>query len=384
MPTAHRLQPFGQSIFTTMTRLAAEHDAINLGQGYPDFDGPAFVTSAAIAAIEAGEGQYARSAGIGALAEAIAARFTADTGVEIDPMTEVTVTSGCTEALAASFLGLLEPGDEVVLIEPTYDAYRPDASLAGAVPRFVTLRPPEFALDGDELRAAFSPKTAAIVVNTPHNPSGRVFDRTELETIAQLCIKYGAIAITDEVYERIVFDGEHVSLATLDGMWDRTVTLSSLGKSFSLTGWKVGWAIAPAALTAGVRAAHQFLTFATATPLQHGAAAALGAGEDYYRELEASYRSRRDLLATGLDAIGFDVFTPEGTYFMLADHTPFGLGGDDVAFVEHLIRTTGVAAIPPSAFYHRPVDGASLVRFAFCKDEATLATALDRMDRLRA
>ncbi len=383
MPTARRLQPFGQSIFTTMTRLAAEHDAINLGQGYPDFDGPAFVTSAAVEAIEAGEGQYARSAGIGALAEAIAARFTADTGLEIDPMGEVTVTSGCTEALAASFLGLLEPGDEVILIEPTYDAYRPDASLAGAVPRYVTLRPPEFALDGDELRAAFSPKTAAVVVNTPHNPSGRVFTKAELATIAQLCLEYDAIAITDEVYERIVFDGEHVSLATLEGMGDRTVTLSSLGKSFSLTGWKVGWAIAPPALTAGVRAAHQFLTFATATPLQHGAAAALAAGEEYYRALEASYRSRRDMLAAGLDAIGFEVFVPEGTYFMLADHTRFGLAGD-VAFVEHLIRTTGVAAIPPSAFYHRPSDGAPLVRFAFCKDEATLAAALDRMEQLRA
>lgn len=383
MPVAKRLDPFGETIFTTITALAVEHDAINLGQGFPNFDGPDFVKDAATAAMARGENQYPRSFGVGPLVEAIADRFTRDTGLPADPYAHVTVTSGCTEALASTFLGLIEPGDEVVLIEPTYDAYRPDVALAGGVARFVTLRAPDFRLEPDELRAAFSDRTRAIVVNTPHNPTGRVFTREELESVAALCREYDVIAITDEVYEHMVFDGDHVSLATLDGMWDRTVTLSSLGKSFSLTGWKVGWAVAPEHLTAGVRAAHQFLTFTTASPLQHGAAAALLAPDSYYNDLAAAYRSRRDLLAAGLSDLGFEVFMPAGTYFMLADHTPFGFS-DDVAFVRHLIETTGVAAIPPSAFYHRPADGASLVRFAFCKDEDTLAAAIDRLSKLRA
>jgi aspartate/methionine/tyrosine aminotransferase len=383
MSVAKRLEPFGETIFTTITALAVEHQAINLGQGFPNFDGPDFVKDAAADAMARGENQYPRSFGIGPLVEAIAGRFTGDTGLAIDPYAHVTVTSGCTEALASAFLGLIEPGDEVVLIEPTYDAYRPDVALAGGVPRFVTLRAPDFHLEADELRAAFSDRTRAIVVNTPHNPTGRVFTRDELESVAALCREYDVIAITDEVYEHMVFDGDHVSLATLDGMWDRTVTLSSLGKSFSLTGWKIGWAVAPTHLTAGVRAAHQFLTFTTASPLQHGAATAMLAPDSYYDELAAAYRSRRDLLAEGLSDLGFGVFKPAGTYFMLADHTPFGFS-DDVAFVRHLIETTGVAAIPPSAFYHRPTDGATLVRFAFCKDEDTLTAAIDRLTKLRA
>jgi len=383
MSVAKRLVPFGETVFTTITALADEHNAINLGQGFPNFDGPDFVKRAAAAAMDRGENQYPRSFGIGPLVEAIAERFAADTGLPVDPYDQVTVTSGCTEALAAACLGLIDPGDEVVLIEPTYDAYRPDVALAGGIPRFVTLRAPEFRLDADELRAAFSSRTKAIIVNTPHNPTGRVFTIDELESIASLCCEYDVIAVTDEVYDHMVFEGKHVSLATLDGMWERTITLSSLGKTFSLTGWKVGWAVAPSPLTAGVRAAHQFLTFTTASPLQHGAAAALRAPQSYYDELTAAYRSRRDLLANGLTALGFEVFLPAGTYFMLADHTRFGFA-DDLEFVRHLITETGVAAIPPSAFYHGPTDGASLVRFAFCKDEATLAAAVDRMGKLRA
>ena len=383
MPVSARLHPFGETVFTTITALADAHDAINLGQGFPNFDGPEFVKAAAAEAIARGENQYPRPFGVAQLVEAIATRFNTDTGLEADPMAHVTVTSGCTEALAATFLGLLDPGDEVVLIEPTYDAYRPDAALAGAVPRYVTLRPPDFRLDPDELRAAFSPRTAAIVINTPHNPTGRVFDGEELTAVAELCHEFDTIAITDEVYERMVFAGSHISLATLEGMWDRTVTLSSLGKSFSLTGWKVGWAIAPEHLTAGVRAAHQFLTFTTASPMQHGAAAALAAPDSYYDDLRTAYRSRRDLLATGLTELGFEVHLPAGTYFMLADHTAFGFT-DDVAFVKHLIEAAGVAAIPPSAFYSHKPDGAALVRFAFCKDETTLAAAIDRMASLRA
>ncbi len=378
---AKRLAAFGSTIFTEISRRAAETGAINLGQGFPNFDGPDFVKDAAIEAIRAGHGQYARSFGIDELNRRIAERFTQDTGLAVDPDAEVTVTSGCTEALAATFLGLVDPGREVILFEPYYDSYMACVSMSGAVPKFVTLRPPDFAMDTDALRAAVTPRTRAILVNTPHNPTGKVFTRAELDVIAELCREHDLIAITDEVYERMVFDGEHIRLATLDGMRERTVTLSSLGKTFSLTGWKIGWAIAPPALTAGVRAAHQFTTFATATPLQHGAAAALGAPPSYYRELLDQYRSRRDLLVAGLGDLGFEVYTPQGTYFVLADHTAFGQP-DDTAFCRYLIDHAGVAAIPPSAFYSNPADGHKLVRFAFCKTEDTLREALDRMKKL--
>ncbi len=382
MATTSRLAPFGQTIFTEMTRLAAEHGAINLGQGFPNFDGPGFVTAAAHAAIDAGHNQYAPSAGVPALAAAIAAHFHGATGIDADPAAEVTVTSGCTEALAATILGLVEPGDEVVLIAPYYDAYPPDVALAGGVSRYVTLRPPDFRLDPGELRAAFGPRTRAILVNTPHNPTGRVFDAEELGAIAELCGEFDAVAITDEVYEHMVYEGEHRSLAALPGMWERTVTLSSLGKTFSLTGWKIGWAVAPPPLTSAVRAAHQFLTFATATPLQHAAAAALAAPPEYYTELLAAYRGRRELLVAGLESAGFGVYPPQGTYFVLADHTPFGFP-DDVAFARHLTTEVGVAAIPPSVFYPDPADGRKLVRFAFCKDEGTLSDAVGRLRALR-
>ncbi len=378
---ADRLAGFGSTIFSQITRLATEAGAINLGQGFPNFDGPEFVKDAAIEAIRAGHGQYARSFGIPELNGEIAARFTADTGLAVDPDGEVTVTSGCTEALVASFLGLVNPGEEVILFEPYYDSYRACVAMSGAVARFVTLRPPDFKIDADALRAAVSPRTRAILVNTPHNPTGRVFTRAELELIARLCREHDLIAITDEVYERMVFEGEHIRLATLDGMRDRTVTLSSLGKTFSLTGWKVGWAIASPPLTEAVRAAHQFITFATATPLQHGAVAALRAPATYYTQLLDEYRGRRDMLIEGLAALGFEVYPPQGTYFVLADHTAFGQP-DDVAFCRHLIDRAGVAAIPPSAFYSNPADGRKLVRFAFCKTEQTLREALVRMRKL--
>lgn len=384
MKTSSRLAPFGSTIFSDITRRAVETGSINLGQGFPNFDGPEFVKEAAIAAIRAGHGQYAPSSGIPELTGAIAAKFSSATGLSgIEPRSHVTVTSGCTEALAATFVGLLEPGDGVVLIEPTYDAYPVGLALAGAVPSYVTLRPPKFKLIASDLEAAVGKSTKAIVINSPHNPTGRVFTRSDLEAIADLCRRHDLIAITDEVYEHMVFEGEHLSLAQLPGMWERTVTLSSLGKTFSLTGWKIGWAIAPPDLTAGVRAAHQFLTFATATPLQHAAAAALAAAQEYFGELAASYRSKRDLLAEGLDGVGLKVFLPEGTYFMMADHSTFGLG-DDVAFVNHLIDEVGVAAIPPSAFYHDKSEAKDLVRFAFCKDEGTLREAIERLKRLRS
>ncbi len=377
MQVSERLAPFGVTIFTEMTELALEHNAINLGQGFPNWDGADFVKEAAIAGIsEGGHDQYPPSPGILPLREAIAARYGPLLARSLDPVTEITVTCGCTEALAASFLGLVNPGEEVILIEPYYDAYPVFVSMVGAVPRYVSLRPPDFALDVNELRSVFSPKTRAIVVNNPHNPTGRVLTERELATIAELCCEYDSLAICDEVYEEMVFDAEHRRLATYDGMWERTLTLSSLGKTFSLTGWKLGWGIAPSQLTSGLRSAHQFLTFTTPTPVQHGAVAALGAPDTFYEEMRESYRDKRDLLAQGLSAAGFDVYLPQGTYFLMAGHP----GTDnDRAFCYDLVERAQVVAIPPSVFYSRPELGSSLVRFAFCKDEATLREAIHRM-----
>jgi aspartate/methionine/tyrosine aminotransferase len=316
--------------------------------------------------------------GIPGLRQAIAGRWLSDTGIVVDPSGSVTVTSGCTEALAASFLGLFDPGDEVILFEPTYDAYPVGCALSGAVPRYVTLHAPDFRFDDAELSRAFGPNTKAVLVNTPHNPTGRVFTADEMRLIADLATEHDAIVITDEVYERMVYTGEHIRMATLPGMWERTLTLSSIGKSFSLTGWKTGWAIGPDHLSAAVRAAHQFLTFTTPNPMQHGSAAALAAPDDYYSDLLDRYRRKRDVLVDGLRSVGFDVVVPEGAYYVLADHTPFGFS-DDVSFVHHLIESVGVAAIPPSAFYHRTDEGSRLVRFAFCKDDDVLEAAIERM-----
>jgi aspartate/methionine/tyrosine aminotransferase len=382
MAVADRLAPFGVTIFSEMSALALDLDAINLGQGFPNWDGAGFVKDAAARSLaEGGHDQYPPSQGVLALREAIAARYGPLLGRELEPAGEVTVTCGCTEALAASFLGLIDPGDEVILIEPFYDAYPVFVSMTGAVPRFLTLNPPSFELDLDRLRALFTDRTKAIVVNNPNNPTGRVFSDDELSAVATLCLEQDVIAITDEVYEEMVYDGEHRRLATYDGMWDRTVTLSSLGKTFSLTGWKLGWGIAPTTLTAGLRAAHQFLTFTTPTPVQHGAIAAMAAPATFYDELRSSYLKKRDLLADGLEGVGFEVHRPQGTYFMMAGFEQFGFS-DDRSFCRYLAETTRVVAIPPSVFYHHPEDGSRLVRFAFCKDEAILTEALDRMSAL--
>lgn len=379
MSVSNRLARFGVTIFSEMTALAREYGAINLGQGFPNWDGAGFVKAAAAKSMtDGGHDQYPPSPGVPELREAIALRYSPLLARELDRADEITVTCGCTEALAASFLGLINPGDEVILIEPFYDAYPVYAAMTGAVPRYVTLRPPDFAIDLEELEAAFSSKTRAIVVNNPHNPTGRVFDMGELSAIAALCQQHDVIAITDEVYEEMVFGRDHVRLAGLPGMWDRTLTLSSLGKTFSLTGWKVGWGIGPQHLTAGLRAAHQFITFTTPTPVQHGAIAALGAPDSLFDDLRSSYARKRDLLADGLGRAGFEVYPPEGTYFMMAGHRRFGFS-DDRAFCRHLAETARVVAIPPSVFYHRPEDGSDLVRFAFCKDETTLEEALERL-----
>ncbi|MHC5021009.1 MAG: aminotransferase class I/II-fold pyridoxal phosphate-dependent enzyme, partial [Planctomycetota bacterium] len=338
--TSAKLQPFGETIFAEMTRLAQQHDAVNLGQGFPDFEGPPEIIAAATAAMEAGENQYARPLGHPKLVEAIARKQQRDYGQSLDPMTDVVVTSGCTEAIAASLLGLLDPGDEVILFEPYYDSYCASIAMAGAVPKFVTLRFPDFALDGDALRAAVTDKTKLILVNTPHNPIGKVFSRDELQVIADLAIAHDLIVVTDEVYEYLTFDGvPHVPMATLDGMHERTLTLSSTGKTFSFTGWKIGWACGPADLVAACNAAHQFLTFAVARPFQVAMAHALDTFQgDYLAQFRADYTVRRDVVVSALRDAGFEVAVPQGTYFVCASHRPLS-DKDDRSYATELIET---------------------------------------------
>ncbi len=377
-----RLARFGESVFARISRLAQEHRAVNLGQGFPNFDGPDFVKDAAITAIREGFGQYARSSGLPETNAAIAARWAADGGFAVYPDREVTVTAGCTEAIAAALLGLLSAGDEVILVEPFYDSYPAVVAMAGGAVRTVRMEPPDFAFPVEALERAVTPRTRVLLINTPHNPTGRVYGAEELAAIAEVAQRHDLVVLSDEVYEQIVFQGRHRSIATLPGMRERTIVLSSLGKTFSLTGWKIGWTIAPPALTAAVRAAHQFLTFAAATPLQRAAAEALAAPESYYRQLRAEYLTRRDAMLEELRSAGFDPIVPHGSYFVVADHRRFGFA-DDESFCEHLIREVGVAAIPCSAFYEPPQER-GLVRFAFCKTPETIREAGARMrDRLR-
>jgi N-succinyldiaminopimelate aminotransferase len=364
-----------------MTRRALERGAVNLAQGFPDFDGPDFVKEAAIAAIRAGHGQYARMSGIHDLHEALSAKYRRDHGLDYASGSEITVTSGATEAIFAAVQGTCDPGDEVILFEPYYDSYKASVQMAGAIPRVVTLHAPDWRFEEVVLREAVNPRTRALLLNTPHNPTGKVFSREELRFIAELCRERDLLCISDEVHEHIVYDGQHIPIATLPGMRERTITISSLGKTFSLTGWKIGWAAAPVRLTEAVRAAHQFITFATATPLQHAAAAALASPAEYYRGLAASYRERRDYLVGELARIGFGVKPPAGTYFVCAQFRPLGFD-DDVRFCQYLIEEIGVAAIPPSVFYDNVEHGKSYVRFAFCKRMETLREAVARMEKL--
>lgn len=378
LQVAKRLEKFKTTIFTQMSMLAVKHGAINLGQGFPNFDGPDFVKEAAIQAIKDGKNQYARGYGVSDLNSAIAARFTKDTGLKVDAEKEVTVTSGCTEAIAATILGLINPGDEVIVFAPFYDSYEATLSMAGAKIKSITLRPPDFSVPLNELKSAISKGTRAILMNTPHNPTGKMFTREELETIASLCIENDVLVFSDEVYDKLAFEAEHISIASLPGMYERTVTMNSLGKTFSLTGWKIGWAIAPQHLTWGVRQAHSYLTFATSTPMQWAASAALRAPDTYYEELKRDYMAKKKILVDGLKEVGFVVYPSSGTYFVVVDHTPFGLE-NDVAFCEYLIRDVGVVAIPTSVFYLNPEEGKNLVRFTFCKDDETLRAAVERM-----
>ncbi|MDG2200363.1 MAG: aminotransferase class I/II-fold pyridoxal phosphate-dependent enzyme [Phycisphaerales bacterium] len=380
--TATRLARFGESVFSEISRLAVQHAAVNLGQGFPDFDGPDFVKDAALEAMHAGHNQYGPMAGIPPLRQTIADRFQDETGLVVDPDHWITVTNGCTGAIASTLVGLTNPGDEVIIMEPYYDSYPACLAMTDAIPRFLTLRPPAFDLDMDSLRALINDRTRFILINTPHNPCGKVFSEAELDAIAALAIEHDLIVIMDEVYDQLVFEGEHVYMASRPGMADRTISLRSLGKTFSLTGWKIGWAIAPPHLTAGIRAAHQFFTFSVATPLQHATVAALEAPDSYFEQFLSDYRARRDMLCEALDDVGFGVYVPAGTYFVLADHTAFGFP-DDVAFCRHLVSEIGVAAIPPSAFYSNHAEARSLVRFAFCKTRPVLKAAIERLQRLK-
>lgn len=377
-----RLQGFGTTIFTEMTRLAIEHGAVNLGQGFPDFDGPDFVKQAAIRAMQDGHNQYGRMFGLPALNASIAEHQRRFWGLTYDPDAEITVYSGATEAIFATLQALCETGDEVVLFEPYYDSYLASVAAAGAIPRLVKLRPPDFSYDPAELEQAISARTRLVLLNSPHNPSGKVYTRAELEHIARLCVERDLVAVTDEVYEHLVYDGEHIPLASLPGMRERTVVISSLGKTFSLTGWKIGHTCAPPALTRALRTAHQFITFCTSTPLQVAAAEAYRAPDSYYLELREDYRRRRDHLCAGLAAVGLEVLTPAGTYFVQTDIRPLGYH-DDYDFCRMLPEKIGVVAIPTSVFYAQRGDGRHLVRWAFCKSQPVLDAALARLEKLK-
>jgi N-succinyldiaminopimelate aminotransferase len=379
-----RIAGLGTTIFAEMSALAARTGAVNLGQGFPDTDGPAEVVEHAVDALRSGRNQYAPGTGVPELRAAIAEHQRRFYGLVVDPDEEVAVTTGATEAIAAALLGLVDPGDEVVVLEPYYDSYVAMIQMAGAVRRPVTLRAPDFRLPVDELRAAVTPRTTAILLNSPHNPTGTVLDRAELEAVARLAIEHDLVVISDEVYEHLTFDGvPHVPIATLPGMAERTLTISSGGKSFSFTGWKIGWATGPAALVRAMVGAKQFLTFTSGSPLQPAIAHALGADDDYFTTFTQRLQSQRDLLCDGLAAIGFDVFVPQGTYFATTDIRPLGFD-DGIDFCRSLPERAGVVAVPQQVFHDDVAAGRPLVRWAFCKRPEVISDALERLQALRA
>jgi N-succinyldiaminopimelate aminotransferase len=380
-PLAPHLRGFGTTIFAEMSALAVRTGSINLGQGFPDTDGPAEVAEAAVAAIRAGHNQYPPGPGIPELRHAIAGHQARFWGIDLDPDDAVLVTAGATEALAAALLALCEPGDEVIAFEPVYDSYRAAVAMAGARLRVLTLEPPSWAFDPEALAAAVTDRTRLLLLNSPHNPTGKVFDRDELGAIATVCVERDLLAVTDEVYEHLVFDGEHVPLATLPGMADRTLTISSAGKTFSFTGWKVGWATGSAPLVDAVRTTKQFLTYVSSGPFQHAIAVGLGLDDAYFGQLAAGLAAKRDLLADGLEKAGFAVHRPAGTYFVMADARPLG-HDDGEALCRSLPERCGVVAVPAAAFYVHPERGRHLVRFAFCKRDEVLHEAVDRLGGL--
>ncbi|HMD34949.1 MAG TPA: aminotransferase class I/II-fold pyridoxal phosphate-dependent enzyme [Vicinamibacterales bacterium] len=373
---------FTESVIREMTRLNDLHGGVNLSQGFPDFPAPDVIKEAACAAINADVNQYAVTWGARPLRDAIAREFTRRYGLPIVADQQVTVCCGSTEAMMSTMMAIIDPGDEVIVFEPFYENYGPDAILSGATPRYVTLREPGWSFDPDELAAAFNDRTKAIILNTPNNPTGKVFNRQELETIAALCRKWDAIAISDEIYEHIIYDGHrHIPIATIDGMADRTVTINGLSKTYSVTGWRVGWTISPPSITGAIRKVHDFLTVGAAAPLQEAGAVALGMPDEYYVKLAADYQRRRDVLVDILERHHFVCYKPSGAYYIMTDISGFGFS-DDVTFARHLVKEIGVATVPASSFYKNSANGRTKIRFCFCKKDATLAEADRRLAKL--
>src|SRR5580692_174244 len=382
-----KVEYFTESVIREMTRQAMLHGAVNLAQGFPDFSAPVEIKRAAQEAIAADVNQYAITWGAKNLRNAIARQMQEWQGIAVDPETQITVCCGSTEAMISTLLAVCNKGDEVVIFEPFYENYGPDSVLSGAKPVFVKLRPPptadgEWTFDERELRAAFHHQTKAIILNTPNNPTGKVFTRGELELIRDLCVEFDVLAITDEIYEHILFDGtEHISMASLDGMRERTVTINGMSKTYSVTGWRVGWAVAPEKITNAIRKVHDFLTVGAPAPLQEAGAAALSLPAEYYAKLAEGYRVRRDHLMPALEAAGFRCFRPRGAYYVMTDISSFGFA-DDIEFVKYLVKDIGVAAVPGSSFYRDPKDGAKQVRFAFCKKSETLDEEARKLGKL--
>jgi aspartate/methionine/tyrosine aminotransferase len=384
-----KVEHFTESVIREMTRQAALYGAVNLAQGFPDFPAPAEIKQAAQRAIEADVNQYAITWGAKNLRNAIARQMGVWQGITVDPEKEITVCCGSTEAMISTLLAVCNAGDEVVIFEPFYENYGPDSVLSGARPRFVKLHPPaginsEWTFDEKQLRAAFDRHTKAIILNTPNNPTGKVFTRAELELIRDLCVEFDVLAITDEIYEHILYDGtEHISMASLEGMRERTVTINGMSKTYSVTGWRVGWAVGPEKITNAIRKVHDFLTVGAPAPLQEAGAAALSLPEEYYAKLAEGYRVRRVHLIPALQAAGFRCFPPRGAYYVMTDISGFGFD-NDVEFVRYLVKDIGVAAVPGSSFYRNARDGARQVRFAFCKKLETLDAAAQRLSQLQS
>ncbi len=373
---------FTESVIREMTRLARIHDAINLAQGMPDYEAPEEIKEAACRAIRDGINQYAITWGAKTFRDAIAAKTLSRFGMEVDPEREITVTCGSTEAMIASLLAVIDPGDEVIIFEPFYENYGPNTILSGATPRFVTLHPPEWNFDPQELRRAFNDRTRAIILNTPNNPTGKVFSLRELETIAGLCREWNVLAVTDEIYEHIVYDSHtHHAMMTVDGMRERTITINALSKTYSVTGWRVGYAIAPPGLTQGIRKVHDFLTVGAPAPLQEAGARALALPAGYYTDLAAAYQRRRDLLLGALRDSGFECHTPQGAYYIMAEFGGLSLLPDR-DFTHYLVKDIGIAVVPGSSFFHEPEKGSRYVRFCFCKKDSTLRSAGERLQRI--
>ncbi|MHB0912374.1 MAG: pyridoxal phosphate-dependent aminotransferase [Armatimonadota bacterium] len=373
---------FTESIIREMTRRINQVKGVNLAQGFPDFNPPEELVEAAARCMRDGYNQYAITWGSPRLRRAIAEKAARYNGIQADPDANITVTCGATEAMMATLLAVIDPGDEVILFEPFYENYGPDAVVSGAKPVYVTLHEPDFTFDPEELRRAFSPRTKVIIINTPHNPSGKVFTREELAYISDLCNEFDVLVATDEIYEHILYDGrEHVSPASLPGLANRTITINSVSKTYSATGWRVGWTIAPEEIANAIRKVHDFLTVGAPAPLQEAAVVALGLPDEYYRELAEFYQHKRDIMREALAAAGFTVYSPSGAYYMLTDTGAFPWG-DDMEFAMHLLHEIGIATVPGRGFYRKPEEARSKIRFAFCKRESTLLDAVERLSRL--